>query len=79
MVGFGIQTDWKKIYLTMNKDSDALLQFVSELLKFLESKPTVPLDLNQLMWSVVEKTALAEAESEYHEKKSKAIYCINFL
>jgi isoleucyl-tRNA synthetase len=26
------------------------------------------------MWSVVEQTALAEAEIEYKEKKSKAIY-----
>ena len=27
-----------------------------------------------VMWSPVEKTALAEAEIEYKEKKSKAIY-----
>ena len=68
---FGIQTDWKKIYLTMNKDSEHTI--VSELLKFLESNQLY-LGFKPVMWSVVEKTALAEAEIEYHEKKSKAIY-----
>ncbi|MFL2661038.1 MAG: isoleucine--tRNA ligase [Alphaproteobacteria bacterium] len=68
---FGIQTDWKEVYLTMNEDSE--LTIVSELLKFLESEQLY-LGFKPVMWSVVEKTALAEAEIEYHEKKSKAIY-----
>ena len=68
---FGIQTNWKDVYLTMNKDSE--LAIVSELLKFLESDQLY-LGFKPVMWSVVEKTALAEAEIEYHEKKSKAIY-----
>ena len=68
---FGIQTDWKEIYLTMNKNAEFTI--VSELLKFLESDQLY-LGFKPVMWSVVEKTALAEAEIEYLEKKSKAIY-----
>ena len=68
---FGIQTDWKNIYLTMNRQAE--LTIVSELLKFLESEQLY-LGFKPVMWSVVEQTALAEAEIEYHEKKSKAIY-----
>ncbi len=68
---FGIQTNWENIYLTMNKDSEFAI--VSELLKFLESDQLY-LGFKPVMWSVVEQTALAEAEIEYHEKKSKAIY-----
>ncbi len=68
---FGIQTNWKEIYLTMNKNSESAI--VSELLKFLESDQLY-LGFRPVMWSVVEQTALAEAEIEYHEKRSKAIY-----
>ena len=68
---FGIQTNWNDIYLTMNKNSE--LAIVSELLKFLESNQLY-LGFKPVMWSVVEQTALAEAEIEYQEKKSKAIY-----
>ena len=68
---FGIQTNWENIYLTMNKESEYII--VSELLKFLESDQLY-LGFKPVMWSVVEQTALAEAEIEYHEKKSKAIY-----
>ena len=66
---FGIQTDWEEIYLTMNKNSEVTI--VSELLKFLESEQLY-LGFKPVMWSVVEQTALAEAEIEYLEKKSKA-------
>lgn len=66
----GIFGDWDKPYLTMNFDSEA--QIVRELLKFLMngklyrgSKP--------IMWSVVEKTALAEAEIEYQDHTSHMI------
>ena len=68
---FGIQTNWEDIYLTMNRGSELVI--VSELLKFLESDQLY-LGFKPVMWSVVEQTALAEAEIEYHEKKSKAIY-----
>ncbi|MCK5425239.1 MAG: isoleucine--tRNA ligase [Emcibacter sp.] len=66
----GIFGDWDKPYLTMNFDSEA--QIVRELQKFLMngslyrgSKP--------IMWSVVEKTALAEAEIEYQDHTSHMI------
>ena len=68
---FGLNTDWKEIYLTMNKDVE--ITIVSELISFLESEQLY-LGFKPVMWSVVEQTALAEAEIEYKEKKSKAIY-----
>ena len=68
---FGIQTDWEKIYLTMTNDAE--VSIVEELLKFLESKELY-LGFKPVMWSVVEQTALAEAEIEYHEKISRSIY-----
>ncbi len=68
---FGIQTNWEKIYLTMTPDSE--LSIVKELLKFLETGELY-LGFKPVMWSVVEQTALAEAEIEYHEKTSNSIY-----
>ena len=68
---FGIQSNWKEIYLTMNKDSEVTI--VEELLKFFETGDLY-LGFKPVMWSVVEQTALAEAEIEYHEKTSKSIY-----
>ena len=68
---FGIQTDWENIYLTMNKNSE--ITIVKELLKFLENGDLF-LGFKPVMWSVVEQTALAEAEIEYHEKKSSSIF-----
>jgi len=68
---FGIQTDWSNIYLTMNESSE--LTIITELLKFFESDQLY-LGFKPVMWSVVEQTALAEAEIEYHEKKSNSIY-----
>ena len=66
----GIIGDWDNPYTTMAFDSEA--QIVEELLKFAEdgslyrgSKP--------VMWSPVEKTALAEAEVEYHDHTSTQI------
>ncbi len=66
----GIAADWENPYTTMAYAAEA--RIVSELLKFAMdgslyrgSKP--------VMWSVVEKTALAEAEVEYHDKTSTII------
>ncbi len=66
----GIFGDWDNPYLTMNFDSEA--HIVRELQKFLMngslyrgSKP--------IMWSVIEKTALAEAEIEYKDHTSHMI------
>lgn len=66
----GIVADWDNPYTTMSFDAEA--KIVEELLKFAKdgslyrgSKP--------VMWSPVEKTALAEAEVEYHDHKSTQI------
>ncbi|MDG1438999.1 MAG: class I tRNA ligase family protein, partial [Emcibacteraceae bacterium] len=58
----GIFGDWEDPYLTMNFDSEA--QIVRELLKFLMNGGLYR-GSKSIMWSVVEKTALAEAEIEY--------------
>ncbi|MEP4189977.1 MAG: isoleucine--tRNA ligase, partial [Sneathiella sp.] len=67
----GVTGDWDNPYLTMSYDAEA--QIVRELLKFSMngglyrgSKP--------VMWSPVEKTALAEAEVEYHDHVSTTIH-----
>ena len=67
----GVIGDWADPYTTMSFPAEA--QIVRELLKFLDngllyrgSKP--------VMWSVVEKTALAEAEVEYHDHESDTIW-----
>ncbi|MEO1968956.1 MAG: isoleucine--tRNA ligase [Sphingomonadaceae bacterium] len=66
----GIMGDWEHPYLTMQKESEAII--VAELLKLAEagnlyrgSKP--------VMWSPVEETALAEAEVEYEDITSTQI------
>ena len=50
-----------------NHEKDSEITIVKELLKFLE-KGDLFLGFKPVMWSVVEQTALAEAEIEYHEK-----------
>jgi isoleucyl-tRNA synthetase len=67
----GVIGDWDHPYLTMSYASEATI--ASELMKFAEngllyrgSKP--------VMWSVVEKTALAEAEVEYQDYQSDTIW-----
>ncbi|MEK9672347.1 MAG: isoleucine--tRNA ligase [Rhodospirillaceae bacterium] len=67
----GCVGDWENPYTTMTFAAEA--QIARELMKFLEngllyrgSKP--------VMWSVVEKTALAEAEVEYHDHESDTIW-----
>ena len=67
----GVIGDWEKPYTTMNYAAEA--QIARELMKFVDngllyqgSKP--------VMWSVVEKTALAEAEVEYHDHESDTIW-----
>ncbi len=67
----GIDCNWDDIYTTMTNESESII--VSELMKFLEDD-RLYLGRKPVMWSVVEKTALAEAEIEYQEKKSKSIY-----
>ncbi|MGZ3199571.1 MAG: isoleucine--tRNA ligase [Croceibacterium sp.] len=60
----GIGGDWDNPYLTMQFDSEATI--VSELLKFAESGQLYR-GAKPVMWSPVEKTALAEAEVEYED------------
>ena len=67
----GVLADWQKPYLTMDFQSESII--VAEFQKFIMngglyrgSKP--------VMWSVVEKTALAEAEVEYEEHQSPTIF-----
>ncbi len=67
----GVEGDWDHPYTTMSFLGEA--QIAREIMKFAEngllyrgSKP--------VMWSVVEKTALAEAEVEYHDHTSDTVW-----
>ncbi|MBB5714244.1 isoleucine--tRNA ligase [Sphingomonas aerophila] len=66
----GVMGDWEDPYLTMNYDAEATI--VSELLKFAESGQLYR-GAKPVMWSPVEKTALAEAEVEYEDVVSTQI------
>ena len=67
----GVEGDWDHSYSTMDYRAEATI--AAELMKFAMngalyrgSKP--------VMWSVVEKTALAEAEVEYHDYTSDTVW-----
>jgi isoleucyl-tRNA synthetase len=67
----GVEGDWEHYYSTMTYEAEATI--AAELMKFAMngvlyrgSKP--------VMWSVVEKTALAEAEVEYHDYTSDQVW-----
>jgi len=67
----GVEGDWDNYYSTMSFPAEA--QIARELMKFAQngllyrgSKP--------VMWSVVEKTALAEAEVEYEDYTSDMVW-----
>ena len=67
----GVEGDWGKPYLTMTYPAEAqiareLMKFAMNGLLYRGSKP--------VMWSVVEKTALAEAEIEYHDYQSDMVW-----
>ncbi len=66
----GINGDWDNPYLTMDFAAEATI--VSELLKFAESGQLYR-GAKPVMWSPVEKTALAEAEIEYEDIVSTQI------
>ena len=68
----GVVGDWDHPYLTMTYPAEAQIareihKFAANGLLYRGSKP--------VMWSVVEKTALAEAEVEYEEHTSDAVVC----
>jgi isoleucyl-tRNA synthetase len=67
----GVAGDWENRYATMDFDSEA--RIAGEIGKFLLSGALYR-GLRPVMWSPVEKTALAEAEVEYYDKKDTAIY-----
>ena len=67
----GVTGDWENPYLTMDFKSEALI--AKELIKFAESGQLYR-GSKPVMWSVVEKTALAEAEVEYQDYQSDTIY-----
>jgi len=66
----GISADWDKPYLTMSSFAEATI--VSELFKFAETGQLYR-GAKPVMWSPVEKTALAEAEIEYEDIVSTQI------
>lgn len=70
-IRLGVFGDFKNPYMTMAKHSEAVIareihKFVTNGLLYRGVKP--------VMWSVVEKTALAEAEIEYKDHKSITIW-----
>ena len=67
----GVAGDWANRYATMDFTSEAAI--AGEIGKFLLNGALYR-GLRPVMWSPVEKTALAEAEVEYHDKKDTAIY-----
>ena len=66
----GINGDWDKPYLTMDFAAEATI--VAELMKFAEGGQLYR-GAKPVMWSPVEKTALAEAEVEYEDVVSTQI------
>lgn len=66
----GVMGDWANPYLTMTYDAEAVI--AGELLKFAESGQLYR-GAKPVMWSPVEKTALAEAEVEYEDIVSTQI------
>ena len=67
----GVEGDWDNPYTTMTYAAEA--QIVRELGKFLMNGSLYK-GAKPVMWSVVEKTALAEAEIEYREHESNTIF-----
>jgi len=67
----GVTGNWPDPYLTMNFHAEAVI--AEEFMKFLMNG-TLYQGSKPVMWSPVEKTALAEAEIEYHDHKSHTIW-----
>ena len=66
----GVEGDWDNPYTTMTHAAEAAI--VAEILKFLMNGGLYR-GARPVMWSVVEKTALAEAEIEYHDHTSTTV------
>jgi len=67
----GVVGDWENFYSTMSYEAEA--QIVRELGKFLK-EGSLYRGFKPVLWSTVEKTALADAEVEYQDHKSDTIY-----
>jgi len=67
----GVIGDWQNYYSTMSYNAEA--QIVRELGKFLK-EGSLYRGFKPVLWSTVEKTALADAEVEYLDHKSDIIY-----
>ncbi len=66
----GVLGDWPQRYATMDLPSEAAI--AGEIGRFLMNGALYR-GLRPVMWSPVEKTALAEAEIEYHDHKSDTV------
>ncbi|MBM3644897.1 MAG: isoleucine--tRNA ligase [Alphaproteobacteria bacterium] len=69
----GVDGDWDNYYSTMKFESEATI--AGELGKFLMNGLLYK-GSKAVLWSVVEKTALAEAEIEYHDHTSDTIHVV---
>ena len=67
----GVDGDWDNYYSTMKYESEAVI--ADELGKFLMNGGLYK-GSKAVLWSVVEKTALAEAEIEYHDHTSDTVH-----
>src|SRR6187549_1712092 len=67
----GVEGDWENPYSTMDYFAEA--QIAREIMKFAQNG-TLYRGSKPVMWSVVEKTALAEAEVEYEDYVSDQVW-----
>ncbi|MCL4712525.1 MAG: isoleucine--tRNA ligase [Pseudorhodoplanes sp.] len=67
----GVEGDWDHPYTTMSFPAEA--QIAREIMKFAKNG-TLYRGSKPVMWSVVEKTALAEAEVEYEDYTSDTVW-----
>jgi isoleucyl-tRNA synthetase len=67
----GVEGNWRERYATMDHPSEAAI--AAEICKFLMNGALYR-GLRPVLWSPVEKTALAEAEVEYHDHTSHTIW-----
>ncbi|AXE65071.1 isoleucine--tRNA ligase [Hyphomonas sp. CACIAM 19H1] len=72
----GIEGEWDNPYLTMAFESEAMI--VSEFLD-MAMKGGLVRGAKPIMWSPVERTALAEAEVEYHDRKVPVVWVKFFV
>src|SRR5262245_54726925 len=70
-IRLGVEGDWENYYTTMAFAAEA--QIAREIMKF-AANGTLYRGSKPVMWSVVEKTALAEAEIEYEDYTSDMVW-----